>query len=89
MITHLAFIATPSIIAIHAFGPVFSQSISKSSLFWGQPLIMSVCNISSSAPAFIAFLLSSTDVHTRMFIAVLSVCMLIFIQAISWSLPSV
>ena len=77
MIIQLPFIATPSIIArlclivqhLHRVG-------SKSSLFCGQPLITYACGICSSASIFIAFLMSSIDVHTGTSIALLNVCIL-------------
>ena len=86
----LPFIATLPIIAISCLlGHYPYRVVSKSFLFYSQLLIMYVCNICCSAPVLIAFLMSSTDVHTGMSIAVLSVYMLMFIPAISWSLPSV
>ena len=74
MIIHLSFIATPSITATSClFGQNPRRVGSKSSLFCIQPLIMYVCSVFSSASILIAFLISSTDVHTRTSVTMLSV----------------
>ena len=50
---------------------------------------MCVCSICSFASIVIAFLMSSIDVYTGMSIVILSECLLMLIQANSWSLLSV
>ena len=86
----LLFIATPSSIASLWLTCQYPHRIlSKSSLLCGQPLILYFCNICSSASVLITFLMTSTGVHTVTSVAMLSMCMLMFMPAISWSLPSV
>ena len=74
MTIYLPFIAAPSIIARPCLiGQYWASVCSKSSLFCGQCLIMYTCNICNSPSILIAFLVSSTDMHTGMSIAMLGV----------------
>ena len=90
IITHLSFIVTPIITARSCLiGQYLPKVGSKSSLFCGYPLVICACSICSSASILIAVLMSFIDVQTGMSIVMLSVCILMLIPAISWSLFSV